>query len=199
VAFRDDIYAAQTRAEQLDLQNRALEGELRAAYIGRFPRRSIRRSLAVMGVSVLCLVGSGSVAAFLMLRIQPPPAPEYVAPNPPPTPLLPFPEDALAVDDVVVGEGRAAHAGDRVTVHYVGTFPDGEEFDNSRTRGRPFSFVLGKGQVIKGWEQGLEGMRVGGVRKLTIGSSLAYGERGQPPRIPASATLVFGVDLLAVE
>ncbi len=104
----------------------------------------------------------------------------------------------LLVDDVRVGDGQEASQGQTVTVHYVGTFQDGRKFDSSRDRGKGFSFRLGGGQVIKGWDQGVQGMKVGGLRKLTIPPELAYGERGYPPVIPPSSTLLFEVELLSV-
>ena len=106
--------------------------------------------------------------------------------------------DALKVEDLKLGTGDEAVAGKQVTVHYVGTLTDGAKFDSSRDRGKGFSFRLGGGQVIKGWDQGVAGMRVGGLRKLTIPSDLAYGDRGFPPVIPPRATLVFEVELLSV-
>jgi FKBP-type peptidyl-prolyl cis-trans isomerase len=96
------------------------------------------------------------------------------------------------------GNGTEAKAGDRVTVHYVGTLTDGKKFDSSRDRGKGFTFTLGKGEVIKGWDRGVAGMKIGEVRKLTIPSDLAYGARGFPPVIPANATLVFEVELLSI-
>jgi len=105
----------------------------------------------------------------------------------------------IVSEDITVGTGDAAGPGDHVTVHYVGTLTDGTEFDTSRKRGRPFDFVLGHGQVIKGWDEGVQGMKVGGRRKLTIPPSLGYGVRGQPPAIPPNATLAFDVELLAIE
>ncbi len=106
--------------------------------------------------------------------------------------------DAVVKSELVVGDGLAAESGDKVRVHYVGSLPTGKEFDSSRTRGQPFEFELGAGHVIKGWDDGVVGMRVGGKRRLTIPASLAYGERGHPPAIPANATLVFVVELLEV-
>ena len=100
--------------------------------------------------------------------------------------------------DLVVGEGAEAVAGKRVSVHYVGTLTDGKKFDSSRDRGEPFGFVLGAGQVIKGWDQGVAGMRIGGKRKLVIPPELAYGSRGFPGLIPPGSTLVFEVELLGV-
>jgi FKBP-type peptidyl-prolyl cis-trans isomerase FkpA len=104
----------------------------------------------------------------------------------------------LEMQDVQVGSGDAASSGKRVSVHYVGTLTDGRKFDSSRDRGRPFEFRLGAGEVIQGWDVGVAGMRVGGIRKLTIPPEMGYGSRGFPPVIPANATLVFEVELLAV-
>lgn len=104
----------------------------------------------------------------------------------------------LVIEDLKVGTGKEALAPASVTVHYVGTLTDGKKFDSSRDRGQGFSFKLGAGQVIKGWDQGVAGMKVGGLRKLTIPPHLAYGERGFPGAIPPSATLVFEVELLSV-
>ena len=104
----------------------------------------------------------------------------------------------LQIQDIKQGTGAEATAGQKVTVHYVGTLTNGQKFDSSRDRGKGFDFTLGRGQVIKGWDQGVAGMKVGGVRKLTIPPHLAYGERGFPPVIPPNSTLVFEVELLNV-
>lgn len=104
----------------------------------------------------------------------------------------------LKMEDLKVGTGAEAKTGNTVTVHYVGTLTNGTKFDSSRDRGEPFSFKLGAGNVIKGWEQGIVGMKVGGKRKLTIPPDLAYGSTGYGP-IPANSTLVFEVELLKVE
>ena len=105
----------------------------------------------------------------------------------------------LGIDDLVEGDGPEATAGTKATVHYVGVaFSTGEEFDASWNRGRPFEFKLGKGQVIPGWDQGVEGMKVGGRRKLTIPSAMAYGAQGSPPAIGPNETLVFVIDLKKV-
>ncbi|WP_394829840.1 FKBP-type peptidyl-prolyl cis-trans isomerase [Pendulispora albinea] len=101
--------------------------------------------------------------------------------------------------DDVVGNGREAKAGDSVKVHYTGTLMNGKKFDSSRDRNEPFGFKLGAGQVIKGWDQGVAGMKVGGKRKLVIPYDLAYGEAGHPPDIPAMAALKFDVELIAVD
>ena len=105
----------------------------------------------------------------------------------------------LGIKDVVVGSGPVVKAGDKVKVHYVGTLTDGKEFDQSKKRGQPFSFEVGRGMVIKGWDQGLIGMKVGGKRKLTIPADLAYGDRGVPGAIPPKSTLLFDIELLAIE
>lgn len=104
----------------------------------------------------------------------------------------------LKIEDLEVGVGLPATAGKNVTVHYRGTLENGSQFDASYDRGEPFEFGLGAGQVIRGWDEGVAGMRVGGKRKLTIPSSLAYGERGAGGVIPPNATLIFDVELLKV-
>lgn len=100
--------------------------------------------------------------------------------------------------DITVGDGNVAEAGKSVTVHYTGTLEDGTKFDSSVDSGRPFTFNLGAGQVIKGWDEGVAGMKVGGKRKLIIPSNQGYGERGAGGVIPPNATLLFDVELLAV-
>ena len=104
----------------------------------------------------------------------------------------------LLKEDLVVGTGEEAVAGRLVDVHYTGWLLDGKAFDSSRDRG-PFVFSLGAGRVIKGWDQGVAGMKVGGKRKLTVPPELAYGMRGFPGVIPPMATLTFEVELLAVK
>jgi len=113
--------------------------------------------------------------------------------------------DQLLVTDLAVGNGAEAVAGKRVTVHYSGWLYDpaqpeakGKPFDSSRDAGRPFTFALGAGQVIAGWDQGVQGMKVGGQRRLVIPHSLAYGESGAGGVIPPRASLVFDVELLDV-
>jgi hypothetical protein len=106
-------------------------------------------------------------------------------------------ESGLVVEDIKVGEGEEAEAGMLVTVHYTGRLLNGRTFDSSLTRGEPFQFVLGAGQVIAGWESGVAGMRVGGERVLVIPPELAYGE-SKVGIIPPNSTLVFEVELLSV-
>jgi FKBP-type peptidyl-prolyl cis-trans isomerase len=103
----------------------------------------------------------------------------------------------LTIEDVTVGTGAEARPGGTVTVHYTGTLDNGSRFDSSRDRG-PFSFLLGGGRVIQGWDQGVAGMRVGGVRRLVIPAELGYGDQGAPPVIPPRSTLHFEIELLEV-
>jgi FKBP-type peptidyl-prolyl cis-trans isomerase len=105
----------------------------------------------------------------------------------------------LKIEDVVVGNGVEAVSGKTVVVHYTGWLTDGTKFDSSKDRGTPFDFALGASQVIKGWDQGVVGMKVGGTRKLTIPSEMGYGSRGAGGVIPPNATLVFEVELLEVQ
>lgn len=104
----------------------------------------------------------------------------------------------LKMVDVKAGNGTEATAGHEVVVHYTGWLTDGKKFDSSRDRGEPFTFNLGAGEVIQGWDQGVDGMKVGGRRKLVIPADLGYGDNGAPPDIPPGATLVFDVELLEV-
>jgi len=107
-------------------------------------------------------------------------------------------KEGLKYADIVVGDGAVAVAGKQVTVHYTGTFVDGKKFDSSVDRGEPFTFSLGAGQVIKGWDLGVAGMKVGGKRQLTIPATLGYGMADYGP-IPGNSTLLFDVELLGVK
>ncbi len=106
--------------------------------------------------------------------------------------------EELKIEDIKVGTGGEAKAGDRVSVHYVGTFADGRKFDSSRDRSEAFEFVLGAGGVIKGWDQGVAGMKVGGLRKLAVPPELGYGPNDYGP-IPGNSTLYFEVELLGIK
>jgi FKBP-type peptidyl-prolyl cis-trans isomerase len=111
---------------------------------------------------------------------------------------MPTTPSGLQYTDTKEGTGAVAKSGDNVEVHYTGTFPDGKKFDSSKDRGQPFRFPLGAGRVIKGWDEGVAGMKVGGTRQLIIPPELGYGARGAPGAIPPNATLHFEVELLKV-
>jgi len=104
----------------------------------------------------------------------------------------------LQIEDIKPGNGQEAKSGDKVTVHYVGTLTSGKKFDSSRDRGEGFTFPLGARRVIQGWDRGVAGMKIGGVRKLTIPPDLAYGDRGFGDLIPPGSTLVFEVELVKI-
>ncbi len=108
-------------------------------------------------------------------------------------------DTGLKFEDTVVGEGTVASKGQTVSVHYTGWLENGTKFDSSKDRDEPFVFKLGAGQVIRGWDEGVAGMKVGGARRLTIPSHLAYGDRGAGGVIPPKATLIFEVELLAAD
>lgn len=105
----------------------------------------------------------------------------------------------LKIEDLQAGSGTEVKSGDTVTVHYTGTLEDGTKFDSSLDRGEPFTTQIGVGTVIKGWDQGIVGMKIGGKRRLTVPPSLGYGSTGAADKIPANATLIFEIELLAIK
>lgn len=114
------------------------------------------------------------------------------------TTAVPDTDSGLIIEDLVVGDGPEATSGDTVSVHYTGTLLDGTVFDSSVAKNTPFEFPLGAGYVIKGWDEGVQGMKIGGKRRLTIPPDLAYGANEIPGIIPANSTLVFEVELLDI-
>jgi peptidylprolyl isomerase len=147
--------------------------------------------LAVVVIVILVSRGGGSSAETTSVADTGPKPTVEVPKGPPPTQLV--------VKDLKTGDGAEAKSGDQVSVQYVGVlYSDGKQFDSSWDRGQPFSFQLGAGGVIPGWEQGVAGMKVGGRRELIIPPNLGYGSQGQPPTIPGNATLGFVIDLVSV-
>ena len=142
--------------------------------------------VSILAASVLPLLG----------LVAPPTEP--AAPAPSGDPAWRKTASGLEIQDLKTGEGAEARSGSTVDVHYTGWLEDGTPFDTSRDRGKPFSFRLGAGMVIRGWDEGVAGMKVGGLRKLRIPSALAYGKRGAAGVIPPDATLIFEVELVAV-
>jgi FKBP-type peptidyl-prolyl cis-trans isomerase len=145
---------------------------------------------------LIALASASSVASLACSKSTPEPPPSDFKPAEA-APLPPGP-DTLQKEDVKVGDGQEAKTGDKVKVHYTGTLMNGKQFDSSVGKD-PFSFTIGQGQVIKGWDEGVPGMKVGGKRKLTIPWQLAYGENGSGEKIPPKAALKFDIELLEIE
>ncbi|HSO31657.1 MAG TPA: FKBP-type peptidyl-prolyl cis-trans isomerase [Labilithrix sp.] len=145
-------------------------------------------------MATLAVTAVGSMSSGCSKRVEEPPQADFKPSEAPPLPPGP---DKLEIVDEVVGTGAEAKKDDKIKVHYTGTLMNGKMFDSSRGKD-PFPVTIGAGQVIKGWDQGLPGMRVGGKRKLTIPWQDAYGEKGSPPSIPPKAALKFDVELLEI-
>ncbi|HWB70169.1 MAG TPA: FKBP-type peptidyl-prolyl cis-trans isomerase [Solirubrobacterales bacterium] len=159
--------------------------------------------VAVVIVAVVLIGRSGGSSSSKQGSCSKPPGPKATSAKKT-RPKVEVPDceapETLVVNELERGTGATAKSGDEVSVQYVGVgFESEEEFDASWNRGEPFSFTLGKGEVIPGWDQGVEGMKVGGRRELIIPSELAYGEAGSPPSIGPNETLVFVIDLVSVK
>ncbi len=155
----------------------------------------------VLTLAVLTLTASGCVKGCKKEEASmdaAAPTTESTATNPSNAQSSPAAEPKVEMEDLVVGKGTEAVSGKTITVHYTGTLKDGTKFDSSVDRKEPFTFSLGAGQVIKGWDQGVAGMKVGGKRKLTIPPELGYGAN-TVGAIPANSTLIFEVELLEVK
>jgi peptidylprolyl isomerase len=161
----------------------------------------MRASVTILFVlAIACAKRVPEPSADRSISAAPPPSAEASSEAEPlPSASASAASKGLVKEDTKVGKGKAAKTGDTVKVHYTGTLLDGSKFDSSRDRDEPFEFTLGKGMVIKGWDEGVVGMKVGGKRKLTIPGDLAYGKQGSPPKIPPDATLVFDIELLEIE
>lgn len=152
----------------------------------------MRNAVSVLAIGAI--VTFGLVAVGCTKRVEEPAKPEFTPSEAPPLPPGP---DKLVIDDTVVGTGPEAKKGDSVKVHYTGTLMNGKQFDSSVGKD-PFPVTIGAGGVIKGWDEGLPGMRVGGKRKLTIPWQSAYGDKGSGPMIPPKAALKFDIELLEI-
>ncbi len=152
--------------------------------------------MVIRRLGSIALVALGFTSAACEQKV-PEPSAEPRAAAPPREPEKPEPAD-LIKEDITVGTGAEAKDGDKVKVHYTGRLLKTNLMFDSSVGKEPFDFELGAGQVIKGWDQGVAGMKVGGKRKLTIPSKLGYGDDGSPPKIPGKATLVFDVELIEI-
>ena len=153
-----------------------------------------KKRFLIIGILVLI-----SLAAVAVFKVRAPKSEKTVELPVSQENVMEEKQSELKIEDITVGTGDEAVVGKKVTVNYAGTLEDGTKFDSSYDRGTPFSFNLGAGEVIEGWDKGVAGMKVGGKRKLTIPSSLGYGERGAGVAIPPNSTLIFEIELLKVE
>lgn len=169
--------------------------------MARVVRAAVACAVGAVGACWACACGSSArepVAVAPADSAQAPRAGAVTAAAPEPEGPEVITQDGLVTRDLRLGKGALAESGSTVKVHYVGTLTDGQEFDSSHDRGQPLEFQLGRGMVIRGWDEGIKGMRVGGVRKLRIPPDLAYGDAGMGKKIPPRATLVFQVQLVDI-
>ncbi len=189
VSFRDPLESAQLRIEALERENATLRAPA--------PKKgsNVLFSILVAGGTLFALILIGAFGMGIAKGIErwkATPAAQKTVRHGVVSGV------GVSINDLRVGTGRAVAVGDKLEVHYRGSLQNGTEFDSSYARSEPFTFVLGKGQVIKGWEQGFDGMRIGGKRRLTIPPDLGYGSKAMT-KIPANSTLVFEVELLGAK
>ena len=153
--------------------------------LARVKRRNQKRLIAI--VSVMVIIAAFAALIYYNINKKNQAAGEMITTA-----------SGLQYQDLTVGTGQEAKTGDTVSVHYVGTLEDGTKFDSSRDRNQPLQVTIGAGGVIQGWEEGLQGMRVGGTRKLIVPPALAYGDQAVGDLIPANATLIFEIELLSI-
>jgi FKBP-type peptidyl-prolyl cis-trans isomerase len=149
--------------------------------------------IAVLVIAIILVFG------YILQDVMGNPIGSTAEPETQQTQTMEQPKETVKIEELAEGTGEAVKSGDTVVMHYRGTLEDGTQFDSSYDRGEPFSTQIGVGQVIQGWDEGVPGMKVGGKRKLTIPSSLGYGEQGAPPTIPPNATLIFEVELVGIQ
>jgi FKBP-type peptidyl-prolyl cis-trans isomerase len=150
------------------------------------PQTASNRNLRI-GAIILIAILAVSAIAYVINRRGTQAGTEVTTPS------------GLKIQDLKVGDGPSPKPGQTITVNYIGMLANGKEFNNSYTGGAPIDFSIGTGNVIKGWDEGLMTMKVGGKRKLTIPSNLAYGPQGRPPSIPGNSTLIFEIELLGIK
>ena len=175
-------------------QSRKRRSHARRTSRGAYPQqreqargRSRGRTRVIAAVVVVALLAAGAAYLFAPRLSGPSAGAEVTTPS------------GLKYTDIVVGTGPSPRPGQTAVVHYTGTLTNGTKFDSSLDRGQPYEFPLGRGSVIRGWDEGVATMKVGGKRRLVVPPALGYGERGQPPKIPGGSTLVFEVELLGVK
>lgn len=170
----------------------------------RQKQTSLKGEAMMIMLVMIIVIGIALLGIYIAAVFLPAPPQNQSSATPTDTPIItsikPTVPADLTIEILTQGTGTEAKNGNTVTVNYTGTLQDGSVFDSSLKPGRqPFSFVLGAGEVIQGWDKGVLGMKVGEKRKLTIPSNLGYGAQGAPPVIPANATLIFEVELLGVK